>query len=83
MCKKLVSLALYIVMLLSCSFVASAEDAGVAPAFDYTNMTATSILYSGGKFYCEASADGYSGVTTKIEITMTLQKKGLWRMQGV
>ena len=77
MCKKLISLALCIVMLFSFSVVASAEDDGVAPVFDYTNMTATSILYSSGKFYCEASADGYSGITTKIEITMTLQKKGL------
>lgn len=77
MCKKLISLALCLVMLLSYNFVASAEDDGVAPAFDYTNITMTSILYANKTFYCEASADGYNGITTKIEITMTLQKKGL------
>lgn len=78
MCKKLISLALCVVMLLSVSVVASAEDTGVAPAYDYTCYNSTSISYSNGTMYCDASIEGYSGITTKIEITMTLQKKGLW-----
>lgn len=77
MCKKIISVVLCVAMLFSFSIIASAEDAGVAPAYNYTVNATTSLFYSNGTFYCDASLDGYSDRTTKIEITVTLQKKGL------
>ena len=52
----------------------------VAPCFEYTNTTATTLnISSSGKATCVASLNGYNGVTTKIVIKMTLQKDSwLW-----
>lgn len=97
MLKRIISLLLSIVLLCSVSTVAYAQNpdaiqennialqaADVTPCFEYTNSTVTSLSIStSGKATCSTSITGYSGVTTKIVIKMTLQKKTLlwWSAQ--
>lgn len=90
MLKKILSLLLSVILLCSVSTVAYAQDtvaepgaleqteSNVAPCFEYTNTTYTSLSIStSGKATCSTSLNGYSGTTTKIVIKMTLQKKTL------
>lgn len=89
MSKRLVSVLLIVVMLLSFSSFASAEatsiiskvefedSSTIQPLYDYTNQCLTNLTNVNGKASCVADVTGYSGTTTKIEITMTLQKKTL------
>ena len=91
MSKKIMALILSVVFIFSAAMVAGAEGAsapvspasssegepGIQPLFDYTNVTTASLQISNGTAICAASANGYSGITTKIEIKMTLQKKFL------
>ena len=91
MSKKLIALILCVVLLCCLSTVAYAEnpvaiepnvlmqsDSGIMPCFEYTNTTATSLsISSSGTATCSTSLNGYTGVTTKIVINMTLQKKTL------
>lgn len=89
MTKRLVSIMLVIVMLLSFSTFASAEvtpvinredfenSGTVQPLYNYTNQCLTNLTKVNGKASCVADVTGYNGTTTKIEITMTLQKKTL------
>ncbi|HOB19355.1 MAG TPA: hypothetical protein PKO35_01460 [Candidatus Atribacteria bacterium] len=48
----------------------------------YTSFMRTDLsITASGTAYCAAVFDGYPGITTKVTITMTLQKKGflgLW-----
>lgn len=49
------------------------------PLYSYTQSAAASLDISNGVATCLATLKGYSGTTTKIEVTMTLQKKtALW-----
>lgn len=89
MSKRLVSVLLIVVMLFSLSSFASAEGAPiidkpefengntVQPLYDYTDLCITNLKIVNGKASCTADLEGYNGTTTKIEITMTLQKKTL------
>ncbi len=55
----------------------SNEYTTIQPLYDYTASHVTNLTISGGTASCKASLTGYSGTTSKIEITMTLQKKTL------
>ena len=67
--------------------VSSAEDYAITvsengesqiqPRYNYTNIISASLLNSNGNALCGANVLGYNGTTTKIVITMTLQKKTL------
>ena len=84
--KRLLSLVLCIIIGIGCMISASA--AAVAnPAVEaapndpppqrmaYTHQTITQISISGGKAICVGNLTGYQGTTTKVEITLTLQRK--------
>lgn len=77
--RSLVSVMLSVMILLSMNvwtgvFV-SAEDVAVQPRFNYTAFTATSLdITTQGVASCLATAEGYNGITTKVEIQMILQK---------
>lgn len=91
MSKKIAALILSVVLIFSAAMVAGAEGArapvspasssegepGIQPLFDYTNTTTASLKISNGTAACVTTITGYYGVTTKIEIKMTLQKKFL------
>ena len=90
MCKKLLALFLSVIMLCSLSMVTSAEtlanggiekpefeEQEIQPFYNYTNDHSTSLSISSGKATCFSELLGNSSKATKIEITMTLQKKTL------
>ena len=91
MSKKITALILSVVFIFSAAMVAGAEGAsapvspasssegepGIQPLFEYTNVTTASLSISNGTATCSSRLMGYSGITTKIEIKMTLQKKFL------
>ena len=90
MLKKFIALLLSIVLLFALSTVAYAQSPDVVlqnesaqsdimPCFEYINTTYTLLsISSDGTATCLATLSGYNGVTTKIEIKMTLQKKTLF-----
>lgn len=91
MVKKIMSLMLSIVLIFCVSIVASAESpivmpetlvqnsSDVMPCFEYTDSTYASLsISSSGTATCTSALNGYSGITTKIVIKMTLQKKTLF-----
>ena len=70
---------------MSCAYVrycliASAEtvDNQVQPRYTYTSGISATLTNSNGKAMCAGNVDGYSGETTKIVLTVTLQKKTLF-----
>jgi len=79
--KRLLSLALCLVLSFGCMTLVSAAtptEAETAPSpqrMAYTSHTQTAISISGGKAICVGSLTGYKGITTKVEITLTLQRK--------
>lgn len=88
MLKKSISLLLVLVVMFSMNLMANAEtvppyiletntseDLEIQPQFEYTSTTATSLTISNNTASCVARLNGYSGITTKIVIKMTLQKK--------
>ena len=79
MLKKILALVMCLVLMCGMGVVASAETAEnkVQPRYSYTNIITATLTNSGGKALCGADVEGYSGTTTKIVITMTLQKKTL------
>ena len=56
------------------SFVGYSE---IQPCYSYTSSIKATLNNSNGKALCAGSVTGYNGKTTKIKITMTLQKKTL------
>ena len=87
MFKKTLSLILAISLMFSLTFFSNAKndntyalsrnETGVQPFYTYTNDYTTIINISNGSVCCTADVTGYSS-TTKITITMTLQKKTLF-----
>lgn len=81
MFKRIVIIAMLIVMSLSCVTTANAavapEDSTVQPMFNYTATTVTSIDINNGTAYCLADVIGESCVT-KIVVNITLQKQSLF-----
>lgn len=79
MLKRIIAMVMCAVMLCGTGLIASAETAEnqVQPRYTYTHGISATILKSGGKAVCGGSVDGYNGTTTKIAMTITLQKKTL------
>lgn len=90
MTQKLMSLILSVVLLFSCCIQANAETIPevemeqtlsakeeIRPFDNYTNDCLVSLSISNGNASCYSELLGISSRTTKIEITMTLQKKTL------
>ena len=87
MLKKMFSIVLCIVLCCGISFVTEADcntkgvtsvaDSNIQPCYDYTSTVSTKLNSPSGKAVCTANVNGYDGLTTKIKITMTLQKKAL------
>ena len=77
--RSLICVMLSVVMLLSMNVwmgaAVSAEETVVQPRFSYTNFAAASLdITTQGVASCLATAEGYNGITTKVEIQMILQK---------
>jgi len=51
------------------------EAESIPTRLSYTNLTATSISISGGQATCLGHITGYNGTTTKVEITLYLERK--------
>jgi len=80
--KRVLSVLLCLAIGLGCMTVASAaipadEVNGSPPQtrMAYINKTQTLISISGGKAICVGTLTGYQGITTKVEITLTLQRR--------
>lgn len=84
--KRFFSLVLCLILGLGCmtlvSAAAPADLTAEAEILDppiqrlaYTLETKTLISISGGKAHCTGSLTGYQGITTKVDITLTLQRK--------
>lgn len=91
MFKRIFSLVMCIVLFFSVGIVANAESSvstndsiipatnynEIQPYYSYANTVTTTLRNSSGKAQCLADVVGFSNSTTKITITMTLQKKTL------
>ena len=79
MFKKILALVMCVVLMCSTGLIASAEttEKQVQPRYSYTNTIGATLANSNSKALCIADVNGYSGTTTKIVVTMTLQKKTL------
>lgn len=79
MFKKILALVMCVVMLSGTGLIASAEtnDNQVQPRYNYTNIISATLANSSGKALCIGNVNGYNGTTTKIVLTVTLQKKTL------
>ena len=89
MSRKIIAIALTMLLLFTTSFVANAQgvktdvvesisnEPTVQPRLDYTSSAMVNLVISSGKASCTSRLIGYKS-TTKIVITMTLQKKTLF-----
>lgn len=79
MFKKILAIVMCLVLMCGTGLIANAEttENQVQPRYSYTNTICATLTNSSGKAMCGADVEGYSGTTTKIVITMTLQKKTL------
>lgn len=82
MFKKILSVVMVVVLCCSLGSTANAQsistsDSSVQPRYSYTSTVSTTLTSSSGNARCGTSVLGYDGITTKIKITMTLQKKTL------
>jgi len=80
--KRVFSVLLCLAIGFGCMTLAHADtpaDEAREPAaptrMAYVNVTRTNIGISGGQAICSGSLTGYQGTTTKVEITLTLQRK--------
>lgn len=94
MFKKILALVMCFVMLCGTGLIANAEslssadkytvtvsesgESQVQPRYSYTHGISATLANSGGKAVCAGNVDGYNGTTTKIVLTVTLQKKTLF-----
>ncbi len=82
MFKKILSVVMVIVLCCGFSLTANAQgistnDSSVQPRYNYTASVSTTLTNTNGDATCGTTVKGYIGTTTKIKITMTLQKKTL------
>ncbi len=87
MFKKILSVVMVVVLCCSLGLTTNAQsvsksetsnDSSVQPRYSYTSSISTTLTNSSGKATCGTVVKGYSGTTTKIKVTMTLQKKTLF-----
>ena len=76
MIKKMTSIFIAVIMTMFCMSCISASAYDVSPRYGYTASCSSTLSISGASATCESSATGYSGETTKIVISQTLQKRG-------
>ena len=88
--KRMYSLAMVICLFFTMAMAVNAQaaegnpygqslegDGGITICYAYTHSTTTILsIPSTGKSISYASLQGYQGVTTRVDITMVLQKKG-------
>ena len=79
MLKRILAVVMCLVLMCGMSIAVSAESGEnqVQPRYSYTHGISATLRDSSGKALCVGSVDGYDGITTKIVLTMTLQKKTL------
>ena len=79
MLKRILALVMCLVLMCGMTIAVSAENGEnqVQPRYSYTNTIGATLRNSNGKALCVGDVLGYSGTTTKIVLTMTLQKKTL------
>lgn len=80
MFKKLIALVIMLVSMFSLiCFSVSADESGMM--YLYTRSCSSSLSISGSTATCNSSLRGYYGLTTKIEVTQTLQVRdgNQWR----
>lgn len=79
MLKRILALVMCLVLMCGMSIAVSAESGNnqVQPRYSYTNIVSATLRNSSGKALCVGDVEGYPGTTTKIVLTMTLQKKTL------
>jgi len=77
MLKKILALVMCLVLICGTGIMVSAESAEkqVQPRYNYTSEISATLRNSNGKALCVGDVNGYSGTTTKIVLTVTLQKK--------
>lgn len=81
MLKKLFSVIMSFIILLSCNltcFAFATKEAEIQPYYTNAETVRTSLSISSGNASCTAKLTGISGKTTKVTITMTLEKKVLF-----
>lgn len=81
MLKKIFSVIMSFIILLSCSltcFALATKEAEIQPYYTNAETVRTSLSISGGNARCTAKLTGVSGKTIKVTITMTLEKKILF-----
>lgn len=91
MCKKVISILLTLALFCFMGFsseaaassnistITSFESGNTAqPYYNYTSSVNVTLSNSSGNAKCTTIVNGYVGTTTKIKITMTLQKKTLF-----
>ncbi len=80
MFKKALSICLSLIMMFSFVISVNAQnpDYSVMPCYEYTKENEEILTISNGTATCISKLIGFAGTTTKIEITMTLEKKTLW-----
>lgn len=77
--RMLAFFTILVISVVGFSSVASAAE--ITPYWLYTNTYSSELSISGTTATCTSKVTGYSGITTKIVITQTLQKKnssGKW-----
>ena len=79
MFKRILALVMCVVLMCGTGLIANAEttENQVQPRYSYTNTISATLTNSGGKAMCAGDVNGYDGMTTKIVLTVTLQKKTL------
>ena len=77
MFKKILAMVMCLVLMCGTGLIANAEtiENQVQTRYSYTSKISCSLNNSSGKALCVGNVLGYNGTTTKIEMTMTLQKK--------
>lgn len=81
MIKKLCGVMMSLILLLNCNvmcFALATEGTKIQPYYTNAESVKTSLSISGGNAACIAKLTGVSGKTTKVTITMTLEKKILF-----
>lgn len=89
MIKRFISLFLCLILFVTTSvFTAHAEnlDDGMmspSPRYSYTDAAVSFLNINNGQAVCESRLSGYPNITTKINLSMTLEKKTLlwWSAQ--
>lgn len=83
MFKRFMCLAICFLLLLPTgmsAFAAVPDDSTVEPLYNYSKSASATLSISDGTATCKSYFTGISGVTTKVDITMILEKKtnGVW-----